>query len=48
MLDKIKANIDTKVVVSTMLGVIAASLLATLMIKSAVKPLAEVGKAIKN
>lgn len=47
MKDKIMQYVDAKTIVSTMLGVIAASVLATVMIKSAVKPLAEVGKAIK-
>lgn len=44
---KVKNSVDMKVVVSAALGVALAGLLATLLIKSAIKPLQEIGKAVK-
>lgn len=47
MLDKFKQNIDTKIVVSTVVGSVVTGLIAYGLIKSGVKPLQEVAKAVK-
>lgn len=47
MLDKLKQNIDTKIVVSTVVGSVVTGVIAMALIKSGVKPLQEVAKAVK-
>lgn len=47
MLDKLKENIDTKIVVSTVVGSIVTGVIAFALIKSGVRPLQEVAKAVK-
>lgn len=47
MLDKLKENIDTKIVVSTVVGSIVTGIIAFALIKSGVRPLQEVAKAVK-
>lgn len=47
MLDKLKENIDTKIVVSTVVGSIVTGFIAYALIKSGVRPLQEVAKAVK-
>lgn len=47
MLAKLKENIDTKIVVSTVVGSVVTGVIAFALIKSGVKPLQEVAKAVK-
>lgn len=47
MLEKLKENIDTKIVVSTVVGSIVTGIIAFALIKSGVRPLQEVAKAVK-
>lgn len=47
MLDKLKENVDTKIVVSTVVGSIVTGIIAFALIKSGVRPLQEVAKAVK-
>lgn len=47
MLQKLKENIDTKIVVSTVAGSVVTGVIAWALLKSGVKPLREVAKAVK-
>jgi hypothetical protein len=47
MLDKLKENIDTKIVVSTVVGSLVTGIIAMALIRSGVRPLEEVAKAVK-
>lgn len=47
MLEKLKENIDTRVVVSTVVGSLVTGIIAMALIKSGVRPLQEVAKAVK-
>ena len=47
MLDKLKENIDTKIVVSTVVGSVVTGLLAYALLRSGIRPLQEVAKAVK-